>query len=109
MMAKYDCKLCANAATLTCRFCRYRRSPDGEISKPSFYVRTKRLCEVLEEDLTDEKDVLGIDEGDDLAIKILAYIACKTPIPIRLVHEYNIWTDDEEEGGGNAQKEEVPR
>lgn len=105
---RYDCRICANAATAICRDCRYVQRPGGETTKPSKFIKAKRLADVLEEEPDDEvKEQLNITDADDLAVKILAYLADGTPIPIRLVIAYNMLAEDEE--AENAREEEIPR
>lgn len=94
MADKYDCKECANAATLICRLCRYIQRPGGEITKPTMFVRA--LPAELGEGMTD---------ADDLAIRIHACITSEVGIPLRYVMLYNSLVEDEEEGG-NGQTEE---
>lgn len=95
MMAdKYDCKECANAATLICKLCRYIQRPGGEITKPTMFVRALP-AELIE----------GMTDADDLAIRIHACITSEVGIPLRYVMLYNTLVEDEEEGG-NGQTEE---
>ena len=94
----YDCAICANAATPICDKCTYITCPGGEKSKPSFFLPTKQVCDILIDDITDEeKEMLRIEKADDFAIKVLAYIASSAPIPIRLVMAYNTLTGNEQE------------
>ena len=92
MMAnKYDCKECANAATLICKFCKYIQRPGGEITKPTMFVRALPM-ELIE----------GMTEEDDLAIRIKACIADEVAIPLRYVMLYNALSEPEEEKNNNA-------
>ena len=92
MMAdKYDCKECANAATLICKLCRYIQRPGGEITKPTMFVRALP-AELIE----------GMTDADDLAIRIHACITNEVGIPLRYVMLYNTLVEDEEEKNNNA-------
>ena len=95
---EYDCAICENAATPICDKCTYITCAGGEKSKPSFFLPTKQVRDILIDDITDEeKEMLHIEKADDFAIKVLAYIASGAPIPIRLVMAYNTLTDNEQE------------
>jgi hypothetical protein len=75
---KYDCNECANKSTPICAECGYRILPGGDITKPTHYVKFKRV---------------PLLNTDDLQADITSYISdlinSHSAIPIKVVMLYN--------------------
>lgn len=89
---EYSCENCANAATVICRLCVATESPSGKVSKPSMFLRTVPLGDVLDEEGVPDYS----NKETDREIEILAYLVAGKPIPLKTVMEYNKHAEEDE-------------
>ena len=74
----YDCKECANQATLICNVCSTITKPSGTETRPTQFVKLKPFSKA-------EKN----------AVTLKAYLDKGKPLPLAIVLEYNELTSEE--------------
>lgn len=95
---KYDCGFCANKRTPLCDACSVIRAPDGEVSKPKYFVR-----------LSDKPiHIVGYGGSGDIFEEISVYIKEsaeeRLPIPVALIMRYNKLAEQREAGDDLCQE-----
>jgi hypothetical protein len=74
----YNCKECANRATLVCDKCTSITKPSGAETRPTEFVK-----------------LIPLDQKEKLKVNILAYLERGKPIPVAMVFEYNDISSEE--------------
>ena len=86
----FECKECANRGSVLCELCTTITHPDGEESKPNYYIEFNSVVP-----FDAKRDLQG--RGENIAVALEIYLRAGWALPVSMVMEYNRRVEEKRE------------